>query len=902
MAVRSCARPAHQLAASILSNGVGPSRLPASLTCRCHSHPTLSNVASPTRHFSVARTVREQEALRLGKGDQQPQNSNSNSSSKAAEKSVLLEEVIDAEPTLEYLDSLKPRAIRYQMEPQHSRRDNSNPFSKASKSNPEDKRWEKMKARINASFTRDQLLSLARAAKLPGSYSTKVRKDDLVRRIMIHRFGMEDARERADREKREELQKQSVHISFRPAELYLLLARGSAKVRQEASKAPVAILPRAPKKEAEQAGNASEQLGFWIRGKEEGIERMKNWVQSFKQSIKTKEEQVTLLSGDAQAASGEALPQELVRFLSQLSRCFIEASPIQDGKVKLSLAYLDERTAQKAVLLLRQYHAENADAMQRLGAAAIIEGLDTTKQYAMLPFVHNEPTSWIKQADDLLYGSQSDLSFRVTHVPVLNSFSILTAQLSAMKLQGWGNQGEMQLEEPFKALLDNTSDTSTVEAQTAEEVECSAKLGYVLFNGGGLTLVDEGLSEEEALSRLQDPLAAPRPGIWPIQPTLDWSRNFRTRFGREASRFVPATLFRPQKNISLDIWLDGQNYTLVGKGTPEVSSEKMVLVYHPADVGYSASARKLEVVLARQQSKADAAEGAQGGWSIERASWVSKAESDVMIPEKSADFRLTAKSLVSLEADAHAAVEESVASFLYARPTEKVERYLMLREAETETEIEETEGESEVKDLLGSGIEIVDQDTASTADQTKGSNSLPPSTLNLPSGGVLALESATRMTLQTYQQRSSLPEAAPQATTPIATPEAASRSETESWSVPAESSADSAVTPAADAVAEATSDAVPTPTSQVEAEAAPITTAKVTAAAESSSPEPASSAQTQQALCSTRSPLLVREISQDLITESTTESLRIVWHSIPTWKDAVQRLSAIVDRHDISIR
>ncbi|KAJ1030100.1 hypothetical protein NDA16_001013 [Ustilago loliicola] len=846
--------------------------------------------------------------------EEQPRSSK-DTSSKAAGKSVLIEEVADAEPTLEYLDSLKPRAKRFQREQHRSRRDNRNPFAKvSSKANSEDKDWERTKARINASFTRDQLLTLARAAKLPGSYGTKVRKNDLVRRIMVHRFGMEDARERADREKREELQKQSVLISFRPAELYLLLARGSAKIRQEASKAQVAILPRAPKKEAEQGGATNEPLGFWVRGKDEGIARIRNWIESFKQSIKTNQEEMTLLSTDAQAASGEALPQELVRFISQLSQCFIEASPIQDGKVKLSLAYLEDRAAQKAILLLRQYHAENAEAMKRIGAAALLDSHDAPKQYSMLPFVHNEPTSWIKQADDLLYGSQSDVSFRITHVPDLNAFSLLsTAKLSAMKLGGWSNQGQVQLEEPFQALLDTASSASTTVVEAANEIECSATLGHVLFSGGGLTLADEGLSEEEVLSRLQDPLAAPRPGIWPIQPTLDWARDFRTRFGREASRFVPATFFRPQKNASLDIWLDRQNYTLIGNGTPEASSEKMILVYQPADAGYSASASKLEVVLSRQPSESDAAEGAKGGWTIERASWVANAESDVMIPEKSADLRLSAKTMTALEDEARAAIEESLSSYLDVRSSGKVHKEVVVEEAEAETEVEEADGENEVNDLLGSETEVVVEQPAAPAISTATrSDSLPPSTLQLPSIGALALESATRMTVQTYEQRSNVAQAAPPPVAPVATPEAVdvdaaepAAASTEAMMETAESSSESVTTPAADAVATDSLNDATTAAPEAEAAAAPITTAEV--ASESSSSEPTCTEQPQQNSTAAPSPLLLREISQDLITKTTIESLRIVWHSTapqqtPAWKDAVEPLTALLDRHDISIR
>lgn len=884
MAARSCARRAHQLAASILSSGVGPSRLPTASTCRCQLG-TPSNISSPSpprwsaRSFSSSTRCFEDAASQSAttQDDAQPTHAGTKSAR------LLGEEVADAEPTLEYLDSLKPKPRRQHPDQHRQKRGNVSPFAKASssKNSAEHKQWERTRARINASFTRNQLASLARAAKLPGSYARTVRKDELVRRIMVHRFGMEDARERADREKREELEKRSVHIGFRPSEMYLLLARGSSKVRQEASKAQVAILPQAPAKASAQQDGSSEKLGFWIRGKDQGIERMTKWVSDFKATIQHREE-VVVLSAEARDAEisdpavSEMLPAELVRFISQLSRCFMEASPIQNGKVTLSLAYLDERDAQKAVLLLRQYHAESAEAMQRLGAAAYSDGLDADRKYSMLPFVPNEPTPWIKQADDLLYGSHSDISFRVSSNPELNAFSMLsTAKLTAMKLHAWNHQGDKPFAEPFRTLIESSEVQTPVNGNN--EVEINAELGYVLFDAGGLTLADEGLSEQEMLSRLQDPLAAPRPGTWPIEDVLTWTRQFRSRFGREASRFVPATLFRSQKNISLDIWLDRQGYVLADEGKAEARVEQVVLVYQSAEAGHAGHGSKLEIVLTRQRSEADVAEGAGGGWAIHQARWMSGAQSDVMIPEKGADLRLSAKTTVPLEGEALAAVEESLASYISSKPAP-----VAVGEAEDAaepTEEEATEAREEVDGVLGGETEMIERsEAAATAPTVAAADSpavqagaLPPSILDIASVGTLALESATRSRTQTYLQRAAV------APTPIL------------------------ARPASEIGSTATTESEPEPVVEPSSDA--ITTAEVTE--QSVTPE----TPTDQVATTSepQSPLLIRTISQDIVTHTTTESMRLTWRlassdAVPEWQAVVQPISALLDRHHLSTR
>ncbi|SJX60646.1 uncharacterized protein SRS1_11874 [Sporisorium reilianum f. sp. reilianum] len=900
MATRICAKRAHQLAASVLGNGVGPSRLPGASVCRCPSHAAARLVSASSTHraprsFSTS-------AFRSDESSSQPvatQDAELESAPKKNSIGLFAGEDANAEPTLEYLDSLKPRARRYPRDQHRSRRNDVNPFAKESntKNNPEDKLWERTRARLNASFTRGQLATLGRAARLPGSYARTVKKDDLVRRIMVHRFGMEDARERADREKREELEKRTVHVGFRPAELYLLLSRGSSRVRQEAGKAQVAILPQAPAKEK----GHSDKLGFWIKGKDQGIARMTNWVEEFKQSIMTRSEEVVLSAESRDADSpdtavSEVLPAELVRFISQLSRCFMEASPIQNGKVTLSLAYLNERDAQKAVLLLRQYHADSAKAMHRIGAAAYRDNVDATRKCSMLPFVPNEPTPWIKQADDVLYGAHSDLSFRVSHVPELNAFSMLsTTKLPTMKLHGWTHQGQVPFAEPFRALVDAALASSSGGSTSAQpkETECSAELGHVLYNSSGLTLADEGLSEQDMLARLQDPLAAPLSGMWPIETALDWARQFRTRFGREASRFVPTTLFRSQKNISLDIWLERQGYALAGKRTAGGASEQVVLVYQPAQTGYVGQGRKLELVLRRRQSEADLAEGAKGGWAIHKARWVSEAQGDVMIPEKGADLRLGARTLLPLETEALAAIETELAAYLSQTPA-AAKAATPDPEAADEGDEAVEDGETEVNDLLGSETEVVERSaaTAKASGLATHASALPPSVLDIESVGTLALESATRSTVQTYLQRSIPAAAAPAQPTPAAEPKETVDPDAEATPAMPVDTAEHASTSSEPEVGSST----------------PITTAEVEAEAEAEATEAAATEPTPELPpSSTPSPVLIREISQDLATKATCESLRITWRvsaaeHAPQWTSVVEPISALLDRHDMSIR
>ncbi|SNX81928.1 uncharacterized protein MEPE_00633 [Melanopsichium pennsylvanicum] len=942
MAARSCAQRTHQLAASILSHGVGPSRLPAALICPCQSHAVFPVSPLTPRSFSASAHRHEEESVKSRSEDlhQQDETSLSNRvQPRRTVKSVRLlaeDDVVDAEPTLEYLDSLKPRIKRFQREDSRSKRGNVNPFTKTtSKVSAEDKQWDRTKSRIHASFTRDQLASLSRAAKLPGSYNTKVRKDELVRRIMVHRFGMEDAKERADREKREELQKRSVHISFRPAELYLLLSRGSGKVRQEASKAQVAILPRPPPKQTD-SEETSEKLGFWIRGRDEGITRMTQWVESFKTSVKTKIETITLTNSDSSDANGEVLPAELVRFISQASRCFMEASPISDGKVALNLAYLEERNAQKAVLLLRQYQAESVDAMQRLGSAAYCNDVVTLRQYSMVPFVPNEPTSWIKEADDLLFGVNSDISFRVAHIPDVNAFLLpSTTKLPGMKVKGWTHDAEMQFDDPFQALLEQASSAaksgiSPLLEGGEREVELSAQLGHVLFTSDGLTLVDDTASEAEALSRLQDPLAAPLPGVWPFEHALAWAKDFRSRFGREASRFVPATLFRLQKSISLDIWLERQGYVLANQSTSVAASDKLVLVYHPSEAGYGASEGKLEVVLKRKKSDGDILTGAQGNWIVDEARWTKKAEADLMIPEKSSDLRLTAKTVTLLRGEAFAAVEEALASYCSTKPAAKhvSEATEVVEGAEAEEADADTEGENDASEMLDIDTEVVERsvtdnsseamENTASSDPATSSKGLPPSSLTISSLGAFALESATRVTVQAYQQRSALAGAT---FLPTAAEAPSPSSAAEPVTTRAESkSGDFAAAPSTSESTEQLNDAsaIPHNDPTIDSKAItsdPITTAEVASseAVVSESKSMEESASEEPNLNTTQEPValsttLFREISQDLATQSTTESVRIVWRisssspSVPRWNEVVEPISALIERYNVSVR
>ncbi|GAC99340.1 hypothetical protein PHSY_006941 [Pseudozyma hubeiensis SY62] len=912
MAARLCAKRAHQLAASVLANGVGPSRLPAASACNCRSPSASRSTATHrinllSQSFSTSAYLRDESPQSASVTDAEPQHS-----SKKPNVGLLAGEDTNAEPTLEYLDSLKPRARRLQREQHRPKRVTVNPFAKSSptKNSVEDKQWERTRARINASFTRGQLVSLGKAARLPGSYARTVKKEDLVRRIMVHRFGMEDARERTEREKREELDKRSVHIAFRPAELYLLLSRGYNKVRQEASKAQVAILPQAPAKEkAQNSGDATasaEKLGFWIRGKDPGIARMTDWVEEFKQSIKTKEDTV-VLSNDSRDVNAsevgvtEVLPAELVRYISQLSRCFMEASPIQGSKVTLSLAFLDERDAQKAVLLLRQYHAEGAKAMHRIGAAACSDDLHSSRQYSMLPFVPNEPTPWIKQADDLLYGSHSDVSFRVSHVPELNAFSMLsTTKLPTMKFNAWSTQDKLSFEEPFRSLAENAA-TSTASngmslSAEASEVECSAELGHVLFDAGGLTLADENLSEEDIVSRVQDPLAAPISGSWSLETAVDWTRRFRARFGREASRFVPTTLFRSQKNISLDIWLERQGYVLASNQPDALAGEHETLVYQPSDAGYLAQVSKLEITLVRNQSESDVAEGASGGWRIRQARWVLEAQADVLIPEKGSDLRLSARHIVPLEAEILADVERGLASYLDPSGAAVAAEVTMENIGISEDEAAGVDSD----DILGSETEVVERSSLSTAKAlpkgrvTSHKGALRPSVLELGSVGKMALETVTRSSVQTYVQRSAL-SAAPHAR-PGTSSEVQAATDDDAGTHPVDSTEQLSASSEADAVA-----ATPITTAEVEAvkaeDAAQFT-------AEHSAPTEGA-----PATSTSLSPVLIREISQDCMTEITTESLRISWRlpasseqSVPEWSSVVEPISALLERHDMSTR
>ena len=199
--------------------------------------------------------------------------SSSPHSSSLRENLELREDQPNADPTLEYLDSLNPNFKWRELPPQADSTDKERRDAYASRV------WNKTHDAVISSFTRDQLVKLAKQAKLKGSYSPKVKKGEFVRRILIQRFGLVDLVERQEKLRLAERDKVDDFIPFEPAQVFLLLAKRQSSIRNQTSQNDVMILANAPSKKDKR----DHGLGLWIRGKQAGNDAMKAWVQQFKQ-------------------------------------------------------------------------------------------------------------------------------------------------------------------------------------------------------------------------------------------------------------------------------------------------------------------------------------------------------------------------------------------------------------------------------------------------------------------------------------------------------------------------------------------------------------------------------------------------------------------------------------------
>ncbi|PWZ01413.1 hypothetical protein BCV70DRAFT_198844 [Testicularia cyperi] len=864
----------------------GPSRTSTALKCRCsltsssltgRSASTVSLSKSSQPRYDSARVTVARRAFSVTASTKAKDDAAAETEIKVAKQvspetgtgdkaadvlkqiTFFADDVADAAPTLEYLDTLKPKPRRKRNERQNKRTLVS-PFGKAkAPESAEDKDWKRTRDLINVAFTRDQLASLGREAKLPGSYSKKVKKEELIRRIMIHRFRMEDAQERQERLRKEEREKANEYVQFEPAELFLLLSRGTGKLRDEAGKAAVAILPNAP--DADSATKTS-GLGFWIRGKEDGIAKMRNWASEFKQRVQRRQDEISLFDPSSDSAINPAstepryfVPTQLSQFVSRLSRCFVEVQTIEQGRLQLSLVYLDTQEADKAMLMLRRFLAEVAQSGDRAGAAAHADNLDVLRQYSMLPFVPNEPSSWLRQAEDMLTGANPELTFRVAQVPDQGAFmpSSPTA-LPDMAILGWHKHGELGMSEPFEQLHSLLPKSST-----ASTAEYSAELGHVLFSSNALTLADDQLTDEQLAEKMQDPLAAPRPGIWPVEHVAQWAREFRKQWGREASRFVPATFFRAQKDLSLVLWLDKHGWT----AKAAAGREQVVLTYQNPSVSASMGP-KLEVVLEVNPVSDDSS----ASWSIQHVRWTSTVQSDMMVPEHTIDLRLSSQFFSEADSDLLLQVQTALQGYL-------------------EHDLPATQDINGAEDGVTASTV-----TAGASQKASRRLTLPPSRIECEAVGPLTLEKAEKRLIYTYHQRSDDFFANTEAETTQTSSDPAQDEAGVSESVIPEESSPEMAAPATVQAEQSPLSVASEGEAEAEVEAQDETEAEKQTPTESPAEQP-----------KPNTPRLVRQISQDPITGAIIESLKLTWSSTapPSWPSSVGHISSLIERYDSTV-
>lgn len=677
---------------------------------------------------------------------------------------------------------------------------------------------------IMSSFSRSQLLSLARDAKIELPLTT-MRKKELARRLMVARFGMQDAQELKRLEREKALAQKSEFVAFQPAELFLLLSGGPDKVREAAKEAGVSVLPSGSSRK-DQTDNPP--LGLYVRGEEQDIARMMQWIDNFKQTIQIRQEELMLLdSPDADSNASHYLPAELSQTISRLSRCFLDIASFEDGKLSFSLASVHPQDAERVMLMLRQVQAGILQPADNVGAAAYADDLDTLRQYSMLPFISNEPATWIKLAEDVLTVSITDLAFRVGHVPDHDAYSVSTpTSLPNMKIAGWQSSGEVAFDEPFQQL--NTLAAEKFHANEQLSAQHKATLGHVLYTGNSLSLADDNADEKELVSKLQDPLSAPRPGVWLMEYLTNWAREFRSKWGKEASRFVPATFFRNLKNIAIDVWLDRQGWAPIETGSDK-ATERIVLTYQH-DVADSNTKPKLEICLHATEA---AEKGEAKTWALKSTRWVSKIESLVMVPERSVDLQLSSQVWNPVAEDVSAQIQAALGPYMQ----DILSNHLALMQ----------EGDIDV-------AKVAQTASATTPAPAVRTLPLPPTKMQLDNLGTMVLGNAEKVFVQTYHQRS-----AGQASS-------GSQNAGRKGNLDAESASPLEVDTAA-----------------------------------SHEIEPPSKEHAAS------SPLLIREIVQDPITEATRESLSVCWNTSPSqhapeWQSTVPTISSLIDKHDATMR
>lgn len=209
----------------------------------------------------------------------------------------------DSEPTLEALDALRPK---------------SPPRSRASNAQVARTAWDTTFKRLQVSFTRPQLYRLSKEANLK-NIKTSLTKSDLVRAILQQRFALHDPNAASAAS--------ALFLPLELSEVFLLATHGHEMLR-------IAQNTLASFSIEKQNG----ETGAVIRGSDDAIAGVRDWVQSFRRHIHKTE--VTL---PFDASLG------LLLRISEVSGCYIE----RHG-ASAKFRFLDVSAAHTASVLLEQ--------------------------------------------------------------------------------------------------------------------------------------------------------------------------------------------------------------------------------------------------------------------------------------------------------------------------------------------------------------------------------------------------------------------------------------------------------------------------------------------------------------------------------------------------------------------
>lgn len=214
----------------------------------------------------------------------------------------------DSEPTLEALDALQPKR------PSKSRVLSAQTARTT---------WDTTFKRLQASFTRPQLYRLSKEANLK-NIKTSLSKSDLVRAILQQRFALHDPNAA--------VAASTLFLPLALSEVFLLASHGHEmfRIARDAS-ASFSIEKR------------NGETGAVIRGSDDAIASVRDWVQTFRRHIHKAE---VKLPFDA--------PTGLLRRIAEVSGCYIE----QHG-ASAQFQFVDATAAHTASVLLEQSAVKN---------------------------------------------------------------------------------------------------------------------------------------------------------------------------------------------------------------------------------------------------------------------------------------------------------------------------------------------------------------------------------------------------------------------------------------------------------------------------------------------------------------------------------------------------------------